>query len=251
MKTGVIPDSWVSSTGEATLIKIPADQLAWLHSHLRSVAENETAKECLSCKNAEFRGGTLADWERLVATGDLSTLDRSRTAKTLAISERALRADVTRLSLQPSIVGSVVVPACLAGHPLSCVSRSPKLVKTLEVWINTCFSCAVTVDEIFACLSPALATAVGQSRVRPVVIHAVSAHTALSNCRDQWDNGRLAVQVDLVVTPHSWPRLGLLLHPLVLRSLTLGLIAELQDYGAGVSYRCGLRSCGLPPAIND
>lgn len=210
-----IPPGWVREKREDFLVlRVPWQAMADVDESI------DDLPGCDGLNQWDWVGCSRSQWQDFIsATGDKTARQRAEKRGAAKLMESKLKAEFQTPQPRACVVGSVVAPAAIAGHPLACVRRKADALPVRRFWINLWAVCFESAESFFERMTAQLAEAVAASRRQPVEVVAYAGGTVSTpamGCRNVLFY--TVVQVGL----HDWNRLGAVLHPAWLRRGFLG-----------------------------
>lgn len=211
-----LPAHWVREKRENfVVVKIPISAMEDVDASIGTIQDNEQLGEW------DWVGCSAEQWQAFMSpVGDKTARQRAEKRGATKLMEAKLKADFQTPQPRPSIVGSVVAPAAIAGHPLACVRRKADALPVRRFWINLWAACSESADSFFGRMTAQLAEAVAASRRQPVevVVYAGGKVRArVLGC------SQVLFYTVVPVGLHDWNKLGAVLHPAWLRRGFLGV----------------------------
>lgn len=245
-----LPDHWIRERGpDHTIVKLPLSAMA----DVDAAIEAGVIQDHATLSDWDWVGCSRKTWYELLShVGDKNARTRAEKKGVGKLMESRMKADLQTPQPRASVVGAVVAPAAIAGHPLSCVRRQAVTMPVRRFWVNLWAVCFESAESFFARLTDQLAEAVAVSRRQPVEIIAYAG----GGCSVRpFGKSDLLVYTVIPVSLHDWNRLGAILHPAYFRRgyhavEALGAASKCSGSGFSGEGRNGerfLQSIGVNP----
>jgi hypothetical protein len=211
-----IPPSWVREKRDNFLVlRVPMTAMVDVDASISTIRDGDMLGDW------RWVGCTGQQWQEfLTATGDKTARQRAEKRSAAKLMESKMKADFQTPQPRACVVGSVVAPAAIAGHPLACVRRKADALPVRRFWINLWAACSESADSFFGRMTAQLAEAVAASRRQPVEVVAYAGgrvSRAAMGCHN------VLFYTVVSVGLHDWNKLGAVLHPAWLRRGFIGV----------------------------
>lgn len=212
-----IPTSWIRQQGPYhTVVKVPLEAHTELFRWGKTEDDWQDGRwEWLGCPSE-------AAWLELLRHGDRTARKRAEARGAGAVMESAMKAHLEAPRIVQSVVGSVVVPAAIAGHPLACVRRQQVAQPVKRLWVDLHAPASETAESFFGRMTRALAECVAASRRQPVEVVAYTA--GVHSSAYPFDRPGICAYTVVPVSLHTWARLGQVLHPTFYRTCMFAVV---------------------------